>query len=579
MSSKPASRNLDIARDARADPATLADVLEIVLRAPGLSATGRRDRASALRTVGRLMCRPLDMLPCDVASVRAILSDVAPARHGLSHGRWTNVSSLVFRSLDLAQVSRLPSRSTTPIAPAWYALLLPLPEQPYRLAIRPFARYCSREGITPEDVDLQVFEGYEQALQNSARAEPRHAYLRLVRAWNTAGTISNAWPAFKVSAATRRRDYSLPWDVFPPSFKEDVDAMVAAVIDPDPFCDSSPKPIKRATAKRRAHTMRALASVLVRKGHDPKSFDSISSLVSVDRVKAALRFIYERGERRKTTNLRNFANHICVVAEHWVGVPDESLVALKAIRSSVDCGPAAMTDKNRATLRCFEDDRLIDAFLAVPERVWRRHRDLDCLKISQAVDLQVALAIEILTVAPVRLGNLSAIRLDRNLIDEGAGRKRRVHLHFPANDVKNGVDLDFPLPSATIALLDCYVEHVRPTLARKGSAYLFPGEGTEHKCGALLSAQIAEMVERQVGVRLTAHQFRHLAGFIYLKSHPGGHEVVRRLLGHKSIETTLRFYAGMEVSAAVRHYDTLIQNRRLTTLPAARTGRREGNHA
>jgi integrase len=63
-------------------------------------------------------------------------------------------------------------------------------------------------------------------------------------------------------------------------------------------------------------------------------------------------------------------------------------------------------------------------------------------------------------------------------------------------------------------------------------------------------------------VRLTAHQFRHLAGFLYLRRNPGGHEVVRRLLGHKSIDTTTRFYAGMEVSEAIRHYDKHIESRR-----------------
>ena len=49
-------------------------------------------------------------------------------------------------------------------------------------------------------------------------------------------------------------------------------------------------------------------------------------------------------------------------------------------------------------------------------------------------------------------------------------------------------------------------------------------------------------------MRVRAHQFRHLAGFLYLQHNPGGHEVVRRLLGHESIETTLTFYAGMEVA-------------------------------
>ena len=33
---------------------------------------------------------------------------------------------------------------------------------------------------------------------------------------------------------------------------------------------------------------------------------------------------------------------------------------------------------------------------------------------------------------------------------------------------------------------------------------------------------------------------------------------MRHLLGHRSIATTIRYYAGMETAAALRHYDRAI---------------------
>ena len=60
-------------------------------------------------------------------------------------------------------------------------------------------------------------------------------------------------------------------------------------------------------------------------------------------------------------------------------------------------------------------------------------------------------------------------------------------------------------------------------------------------------------------MRLTPHQFRHLIGFIYLREHPHGIEVVRALLGHRSIATTLSHYAGLEGAAAARHYDATLR--------------------
>jgi integrase len=101
-----------------------------------------------------------------------------------------------------------------------------------------------------------------------------------------------------------------------------------------------------------------------------------------------------------------------------------------------------------------------------------------------------------------------------------------------------------------------------------------PVSRARHRWAA--AQQTADLVEAEVGVRLTAHQFRHLAGFLYLKAHPGGHEVVRSLLGHKSIETTIRFYAGMEAAAAIRHYDRHIAKRRAEMVRGTKPLKAEG---
>jgi integrase len=142
------------------------------------------------------------------------------------------------------------------------------------------------------------------------------------------------------------------------------------------------------------------------------------------------------------------------------------------------------------------------------------------------------------------------------------GKRETLHLVFPANEVKNDTDLEFRLPPGVITILKVYLAEARPLLANLGNDYLFPGEGQRHKGSGLLSKQIARTMLRAVGVRATGHQFRHLVGYIYLLDNPGGHEVVRRFLGHKSIETTIRFYAGMEQETAIKHLDQVLEARR-----------------
>jgi len=58
---------------------------------------------------------------------------------------------------------------------------------------------------------------------------------------------------------------------------------------------------------------------------------------------------------------------------------------------------------------------------------------------------------------------------------------------------------------------------------------------------------------------MTPHQFRHLAAKLYLDQHQDGCETVRRLLGHKSLETTMRYYRELETVLAGKRYAALLE--------------------
>ena len=73
--------------------------------------------------------------------------------------------------------------------------------------------------------------------------------------------------------------------------------------------------------------------------------------------------------------------------------------------------------------------------------------------VKAATMAQLAAAIAMLTVAPVRLGNLSTIVLGENLIKPG-GPQSNYWLVFPDHDVKNRVPLEFPFGDALTELID-----------------------------------------------------------------------------------------------------------------------------
>lgn len=133
-----------------------------------------------------------------------------------------------------------------------------------------------------------------------------------------------------------------------------------------------------------------------------------------------------------------------------------------------------------------------------------------------------------------------------NLIKPG-GPHSNYWLVFPDYDVKNRVKLEFPLDDALTRLIDDYVHEFRPSLLRgRNEDWLFPGQRGGAKQSISFGTQIVNKIYDATGLRMTIHQFRHAAGALLLKRYPGNYELVRRVLGHRNIQTTINSYCGLE---------------------------------
>jgi integrase len=178
-----------------------------------------------------------------------------------------------------------------------------------------------------------------------------------------------------------------------------------------------------------------------------------------------------------------------------------------------------------------------------------------------AVNASVAVAIAILSIAPMRLGNLINIKLDENLVKPG-GIDGPYWLGFPKEDVKNRVQLQFKLLPEVGEIIDEYINDFRPVLLRGSNGpWLFPGETREVKTSRTLSIQVTDRVFKATALRLTVHQFRHIAAAIFIQVYPGQYERARQLLGHKNIETTMRFYVALETVFANEAFNDIIKKR------------------
>ena len=95
-----------------------------------------------------------------------------------------------------------------------------------------------------------------------------------------------------------------------------------------------------------------------------------------------------------------------------------------------------MTPRNRARLRQFDDPENLRRLIELPRDDHSRAASTRSAELSEAIQVQSALAIAILTIAPMRIKNLASLRLGRHIVQTRPGGVR--HIVIPAEEVKNG---------------------------------------------------------------------------------------------------------------------------------------------
>ncbi len=575
---------------------TLADAERLLATWTDLPSNRAQKMRTALSTAAKALApcehprTAANVVAMDCPSLNRLLRS-PPSTFGLSHGRIISLCSelrYILRRLGRHEPNR---RGTSLKSPSLEACLNSLPSF-RRLAMLKFLQFLDGNAIAPGQVDAGTLSAFQQHCSERflcSKPAVRAGYT--AAAWNWACQNVPGWPGMPIKRTGRADHYTLRLDTYPASFQQDLNEYTCWLAGPnleqiffeDLFSDEGGSPRRPRKALRpssiegRRFILRCAAAALVSKGVDQQRITGLRDLVTPpERPKAIIRYYVERNGNKVSVMTDRVAQTLHLVARDYCRLPESQIRALAHWAKSVaQPEPTGLTEKNTRRLRVLMQPRVRAMLLCFPTEFMRRATSPG-LKPAVAARLAMyATAMEILLICPMRRGNLAALRLDQHLHRPDPRGKRPTHIIIEADEVKNENAIHWPIPPETGAVIEKYLTRYRPHLVEPGNPYLF-GISDKQRAAQFLGSALAKIITRETGAEFNVHLARHFAAWNFLQQNPGQYEVVRQVLGHRSIKITMAYYIGLETAAAAGQFDRMVLRERRAVHTVARRAFRSG---
>jgi integrase len=542
---------------------SIADVITAIEQAAELADQTRRHWVCSLRQIVKWLDRPAEVVAARWTSVRILVGQLHHARVSVTAKTLANHKSNVRAALRwFGKEHDVPVRGV-PLSAEWATLRDKTDDRGQRARLYGLLRYCSGRGVAPGSVDDTILANYlRYRAETTALASDNTARRSIARTWNTCADAIQGWPMQRLTEPPIKAKAGPAWEDFPEGLRQDVGAYLGHLGKTRRGLSGKRiRPCRPATIRTRWAELVAVARMAVRLGVPIESLTSLAALLHPDVVEQVIEAYWQKNGREPKVFTIDLGWKLLRIAREIGCLDHAAIERLDEIRATLEgYRHSGLTQKNLKLVRLVLTEGIWSEVVSLPTILMRQARYAKAhAPVKAALTAQLAVAVAILTFAPIRLGNLVAIELGQNLIKPG-GLNSPYWLVFPNYDVKNRVDLNFKFDEALTELIDEYVHEFRPMLLRRSNAsWLFPGVAGNPKTANMFSTQIIERIHKATGLRLTVHQFRHAAAALYLKHHPGDYETVRRFLGHRNIQTTINFYCGLQTMQATEEFGKIVR--------------------
>jgi integrase len=572
MSAKP-KRKTPIRGAEPTTAITLQDVVNAVQTSDALSATRRRDLRSAVTRVAFLLGEDLERIPLNLPALSVKLAAVNPVAAGLKAKSLSNIRSDLMAAVKASELKPVGLSVRTPLSATWKKLMVDLKSRRAHIGLSRLARYASAKGIEPEEIDDTTIEAFITAVRNETlHRKPNNLHRKVALIWNEAAQRSRFDLQPVKVPSFRRPPKRTEWTLFPRAFRKDVDDHLTWCGGSDVYAaDARPRALAPQTVALRQNQIHAAVTALVEGGVKPTAITSLAKLVTPENFKRILRQRHETVGGRENVFNSDLARALVRIAAEWVKIDAGALAELTRLAGKVPIPTSGLTAKNKRVLRQFDDPAVLQRLLNFPTRLWAEVKRDAAPNFSTLVKAQAALAVAILFYMPLRLQNLATLTFDVHLfLHEAPGATSSLELSA-AGEVKNRRELAFDIPPHLAKMLIEYRNRIAPkVIGRRPDRLFVKADGTPKNQWSV-AWLIRTYLKKRAGIMLSSHQFRHLSAKVLLDAEPGNFETVRQLLGHKSLNTTVAAYAGIDSRRAARHHQRIVEEALTAERPTRRS--------
>jgi hypothetical protein len=389
---------------------SFTDAILAIEKADELPPAKRRHWTCSLRMIAKALGRPTESIAARWGAVALKVNQLHHADAGVEWKTLANHKANAKAALYWFRKDNGLCRRSRPVIGEWHELRRQIKPLSQRTRLSGLIRYCSMKHIMPAEVNDAVVESYMgYRAETTALATDTKVRRAIARCWNASRNI-RGWPQQTLTEPALKMRGEWPrWEDFPASLREENDSYLRSMSRTRRTIDGKRlSPCKASTIRTRRNDLISLAKKAVRIGTPIESIALLKDLLDPALVEKVIESEWEKaGAEPKGTTI-DLGKKLVAVARS-VGCLDEAAMQqLTDIRATLERHRMeGMTPKNMTLIRQVLNGKVWERVVNYPIELMKQAQSLkDRAPLKAAVTAEIAVAIAILTMAPVRPGNL-----------------------------------------------------------------------------------------------------------------------------------------------------------------------------